>query len=168
MILNKPISACKLLRSNLITISEPDLIVWSLILCNEFKQLLIRNSKLNMIRVEVAAITIIEGMTFTKVDDPSQHLCYLTIAENHKKAFRFSAVVIIVNEDRSKNHITLNQKQVQANQGLDMNIVFIKLSYYLSLKLIFFSKVRFLGMLMCTTDNKKIALQHIVKVYPQR
>lgn len=45
MILENPISARKLVRSNLITISELDLMAWSPTLCNEFKRLLTRKSK---------------------------------------------------------------------------------------------------------------------------
>ena len=48
MVLEKPISARKLLRSNMITISELDLMAWSPTICNEFKRLLTRKSRSKM------------------------------------------------------------------------------------------------------------------------
>ena len=40
IVLEKPISACRLLLCNMITISRRDLTVWPPTLCNEFKRLL--------------------------------------------------------------------------------------------------------------------------------
>ena len=71
MVLEKPILARKLLRSNMITISELDLMVWSPTLCNEFKRLLTRKSRSKMAKAKVVSATAKSNVAPTEATDPS-------------------------------------------------------------------------------------------------
>lgn len=163
MVLEKPISAHKLLRSNMITISELDLMAWSPTLCNEFKRLLTRKSRSKMAKAKVASATTTGNVSSTDADDPSQHSRILASAGIHKKAFRLSAVVITHDKNGSEKQTALSREHVQADQGSDMNVISTKLSDHLSLEFIPLSKAGFSGMSMRTADNKETTLQHIVK-----
>ena len=55
--LKKPISARKLLRSNMITILELDLMAWAPTLCNGFKRLFTQKSKSKMPKAKVTSAT---------------------------------------------------------------------------------------------------------------
>ena len=163
IVLEKAISARKLLRSNMTNISELDLMAWSPTLCNEFKQLLTRKSRSKMAKAKVASATTIGNVSSIDIDDPSRHSRILASSGIHKKAFRLSAVVITRNKNGSEKRTTLSREKVQADQGSDMNVISTKLSHHLSLELIPLSKAGFSGMSTRTTDNKETALQHIVK-----
>ena len=96
MVLEKPISAHKLLLSNMSTISRLDLTAWSPTLCNEFKRLLRWKSKSKMVNAKVRLNKSTGEVACSEADDPSQHSRIVASAGIHKNAFR--PLVIVISE----------------------------------------------------------------------